>query len=70
VAVGCLLLLEDGSGYLELEDGTGRLELESCGELVPYAGGWAERTVVEERETELVTAAVLALRRRRRLIVG
>ena len=69
----CLLLLEDGSGFLLLEDKTtGRLELEVCpqpvgGELL---GGWAEPAIVRENETDLVIAVLHSLRRRRRLTVG
>lgn len=94
MADGCLLLLEDGSGFLLLEssslllesdsgllaletdDGTllleqstDRLLLESCPDEGGF-GGWAEQAVVREREAELVLAAVLSLRRRRRLTVG
>lgn len=67
----CLLLLEDGSGYLELEDGSGRLELEACLQpVVATSGGWAEPWMVSENETDVVVAVLLAARRRRRLTVG
>lgn len=68
----CLLLLEDGSGYLELEDGSGRLELEACLQpAAPLSGGWVEEWRVRENEADIVAATLaLVMSRRRRLRVG
>ena len=68
----CLLLLEDGSGYLELEDGSGRLELEACPQpAVPLSGGWVEGWRIPENDADIVAATLaVVLSGRRRLRGG